>query len=334
MPDSYHHGDLQAQVLAHAAAMIARDGAEAFSLRRVAAELGVSHTAPRHHFGNREGLFTALAEQGYELLGEALAAASPRGFAEVGAAYVEFAVSHPGHFAVMHRPDLVDADHPGLRRASRRTAEQLSGGVGHLVGGGPEQVAVAAVAAWALVHGIATLTLDGALDDLTAQAGRATGTTWWCAPRASCTSPRTSWSPPMTLSGPDLTTAGVVLLAVVTIAYGGTFVLRVVTGGQPANRLQKDFFRAGHAHAGVLVILGLVVLLLTSSPGVPAWAGTGGTAVLWAAVLMPAGFFLSVLGKDPQRPSKLIVLLWLGAAALTAGLVCAGVGLILAGGTA
>ena len=138
----------------------------------------------------------------------------------------------------------------------------------------------------------------------------------------------------MTLSHADLVTAGVVLLAVVTIAYGGTFVLRVVTGGQPANRLQKDFYRAGHAHAGVLVILGLVVLILTSSPGVPGWANSGGTAVLWAAILMPAGFFLSVIGKDPQRPSKLIVLLWLGAAALTVGLVSAGVGLVLAGSTA
>ena len=56
--------------------------------------------------------------------------------------------------------------------------------------------------------------------------------------------------------------------------------------------------------------------------------------ILLAAILMPAGFFLSVIGKDPQRPSKLIVLLWLGAASLTIGLVCAGVGLIVAGGTA
>lgn len=135
----------------------------------------------------------------------------------------------------------------------------------------------------------------------------------------------------MTLSTADLTTAGVVLLAVVTIAYGGTFVLRTVTGGQPANDLQRSFFRAGHAHAGVLVILGLVVLILTSNPGVPGWAGAWGSGVLWAAILMPAGFFLSVLGRDPQRPSGLIVLLWLGAASLTVGLVTAGIGLILAG---
>lgn len=138
----------------------------------------------------------------------------------------------------------------------------------------------------------------------------------------------------MTLSAPNLVTAGVVLLAVVGIAYGGTFLLRVFGGRVPTNDLQKSFFRAGHAHAGVLVILGLVVLLLTSHPGVPTWANRWGTGVLWAAILMPAGFFLSVLGRDPQRPSRLIVLLWLGAASLTVGLVCAGVGLVVAGTSA
>jgi hypothetical protein len=135
----------------------------------------------------------------------------------------------------------------------------------------------------------------------------------------------------MNLSTSDLVTAGVVLLAVVTIAYGGTFLLKVATGKQPANGLQKSFFRAGHAHAGVLVILGLVVLILTSSPGVPSWANNLGEGVLFAAILMPAGFFLSVIGRDPQKPNRLILLLWLGAAVLGVGLVSAGVGLIIAG---
>jgi len=135
----------------------------------------------------------------------------------------------------------------------------------------------------------------------------------------------------MTLSSSELVTAGVVLLLVVTVAYGGTFVLRVTTGAHRANGLQTSFFRAGHAHAGVLIVLGLVVLVLVSSPGVPAWSRTGATAVLWAAVLMPAGFFLSVLGRDPQKPNRLLALLWVGAAVLTVGLVSAGVGLVVAG---
>lgn len=135
----------------------------------------------------------------------------------------------------------------------------------------------------------------------------------------------------MNLSSADAITAGVVLLVVVTIAYGGTFVLKVVTRQVPANDLQVSFYRAGHAHAGVLVILGLVVKILTTTPGVPGWADALSGGVLWAAILMPAGFFLSVIGRDPAKPSRLIVLLWLGAASLTVGLVAAGAGLIIAG---
>ena len=160
---SYHHGDLRAQLLARAAELIARDGAEAFSLRAVAAELGVSHTAPRHHFGDRLGVFTALATEGYALLGEGLETAAPLGFAEVGAAYVLFAVSHPGHFAVMHAPELVHAHDPGLVAAAARSNRQLLDGVAAFAPGPRDQVAVKAAAAWGLVHGLATLTLSGAL---------------------------------------------------------------------------------------------------------------------------------------------------------------------------
>ena len=71
--------------------------------------------------------------------------------------------------------------------------------------------------------------------------------------------------------------------------------------------------------------------MLVSSEGVPGWSRAGASGVLWAAVLMPAGFFLSVLGRDPEKPNRLVALLWVGAAVLTVGLVCAGVGLVLAG---
>lgn len=160
---SYHHGDLRTQLLQRAAELVARDGAEAFSLRAVAAELGVSHTAPRHHFGDRLGVFTALATEGYTLLGEALETAEPLGFAEVGAAYVLFAVSHPGHFAVMHAPDLVHGRDPALAAAAGRANRQLLAGVAAYAPGPRDQVAVRAAAAWGLVHGLATLALSGAL---------------------------------------------------------------------------------------------------------------------------------------------------------------------------
>jgi hypothetical protein len=124
---------------------------------------------------------------------------------------------------------------------------------------------------------------------------------------------------------------GIVLLTVIGIAYGGTFLLRVVQHGVPTNDLQKSFFRAGHAHAGVLVILGLVVLTLTqlNDVGQP-WAALS-FGVLFAAIFMPGGFFLSVIGTDPQKPNRLFALLWLGAAMLGIGLLSAGIGLIAAG---
>ncbi|GAB7052032.1 hypothetical protein [Catenuloplanes indicus] len=129
----------------------------------------------------------------------------------------------------------------------------------------------------------------------------------------------------------SLIVTGATVLTVVTIAFGGTFVLRVVTGGQPANDLQRSFFRAGHAHAGVLVTLGLVCALLLATGDVTGPWSYAYIGVLAAAILIPAGFFLSVLGPDPQRPGPLIALLWTGAAVLTLSLLTVGIALIATG---
>ncbi|MCM0639124.1 hypothetical protein [Cellulomonas wangsupingiae] len=126
-------------------------------------------------------------------------------------------------------------------------------------------------------------------------------------------------------------TAGVVALTVVAIESGGWFLLRVATGRQQATEFQRSFFRAGHAHAGVLVTLGLVCLLLgeaTSLSG--AWRWLAQTGVLVAAVLLPAGFFLSAVGTGRTRPNRLVVLLPLGALSLAAGVATLGVGLLQA----
>jgi len=128
-----------------------------------------------------------------------------------------------------------------------------------------------------------------------------------------------------------LLTCGIVLLTVVAIAYGGTFLLRVRAGDVATNELQRASFRAGHAHAGVLVILGLVVQILTAQPGVAAWSATIGSGVLWAAIVMPAGFFLSVIGKDPQKRNAWRYAIGAGGILLTIGVVGAGIGLISAG---
>src|SRR5690242_6253142 len=124
--------------------------------------------------------------------------------------------------------------------------------------------------------------------------------------------------------------AGATILTVIGIMSGGTFLLQIASRGLPFNGLQKSFFRAGHAHAGVLVLLGLVSLLLTSAAGAALawqWASVG---VLTSAILIPGGFFLSVLGRDPQRPGRAIALLWAGAVVLAASLLAVGIGVIAA----
>jgi hypothetical protein len=127
-------------------------------------------------------------------------------------------------------------------------------------------------------------------------------------------------------------TMGILLLALVTVESGGYFLTRVVRGHVEANLLQRNFFRAGHAHAAVLLILSFAILSvidLTDLTGV--WQFIARNLVPAAAILMPAGFFLSVLGKDPEKPNRLILLLWAGAASLTIGLLVAGVGLVVKG---
>ena len=135
----------------------------------------------------------------------------------------------------------------------------------------------------------------------------------------------------ITLSESSSTTAGILLLAIVTIQYGGTFLLRVFTGGVPTTDFQKSFFRAGHAHAGVLVILGLLSTILvdaTRLDGLAEFVARDGAAL--GAIGMSAGFFLSAIGKDRQKPNRFIVLLWLGAASVAAGVVTLGIGLLTA----
>jgi len=124
-------------------------------------------------------------------------------------------------------------------------------------------------------------------------------------------------------------TAGIVMLTVVGIESGGWFMLKVVTGRQRATDFQKAFYRAGHAHAGVLVTLGLVSLLLSEATSLRGfWHWLAGTGVLFAAILLPAGFFFSAIGDGRTAPNRWAVLFPLGTLALAAGVVTLGVGLL------
>jgi hypothetical protein len=135
----------------------------------------------------------------------------------------------------------------------------------------------------------------------------------------------------MEISDTSRNLAGILLLSIVTIQWGGTFMLRVVQGRQPATDLQKSFFRAGHAHAGMFVTLALVIQLwvdATTLDGAAAWLARTGVPI--AAILMPAGFFLSVAHRDAAKPNQLIWLLYGGIVMLAAGVITLGIGLLTA----
>jgi hypothetical protein len=135
----------------------------------------------------------------------------------------------------------------------------------------------------------------------------------------------------LVLSEATLQTAGVLLVAIVTIEFGGTYLLRVVQGAVPLTGFQQSFARAGHAHAGVLVSLGLICQLFVNATELDgAWRTIATVGVPAAAILMPAGFFFSSMGKERTSPNGFSLLIWLGAASLAAGTLTLGIGLLAA----
>jgi hypothetical protein len=127
---------------------------------------------------------------------------------------------------------------------------------------------------------------------------------------------------------------GMILITVPTIEYGGLFLLGAFRKREAymENPLRQSLFRAGHAHAGVLVILSLICQVLVDAiilPAPLAWLARLGAPA--AAILVPAGFFFSVIQPNVQRPSGLIALTYVGAAVLAIGVLILGIGLIRAG---
>ena len=134
----------------------------------------------------------------------------------------------------------------------------------------------------------------------------------------------------MMLSDESRILAGVLLLSLVTVESGGLYMLKIVRGRAGVTPFQEKFARAGHAHAGVLLIVALLCQLYadaTSQTGVLDWLSRLGVAV--AALVMPGGFFLSSLGAGRTEPNRLVVMIPVGALILAAGLLSLGVGLLL-----
>ncbi len=166
---SYHHGDLRRALIDAALEDIAARGPANLSLRALARSAGVSHAAPAHHFGDKSGVFTAIAIEGFQLLHDSQLRTSEGldpgdTLLPLAVNYVLFAIDHPSHYEVMWREDLFDPGDPALVAARERVFDvfyqSVAAGTGELE---PEQFRGAVAAAWSIVHGFATLWLNGNL---------------------------------------------------------------------------------------------------------------------------------------------------------------------------
>src|SRR5260370_38441646 len=126
--------------------------------------------------------------------------------------------------------------------------------------------------------------------------------------------------------------AGLILVLVPTIEIGGLFLLWMISRRVPGyldNPVRQALFRAGHAHAGVLAILALVGILYVDRTALSEPTKSLIRALLFAPpILVPAGFFLSVLRPSAQKPNGLIVFTWAGAACLALGVLILGAALL------
>ncbi|HKD01810.1 MAG TPA: hypothetical protein VKB77_05260 [Terriglobales bacterium] len=127
---------------------------------------------------------------------------------------------------------------------------------------------------------------------------------------------------------------GLILITVPTIQYGGYFLLTSLmnkNSGYMENPLRQNFFRAGHAHAGVIVLLSLICQVLADAAVLP-------SAVLWfvrigiplAAILISSGFFFSVLPPNATQAGGAVSLIYAGALFLAVGVATLGIGLLRA----
>jgi len=176
----YHHGSLEAALLDAAERIMEEKGTHGLTLRAAAREAGVSHAAPKNHFGDLTGLLSELAARGYErfcamMVGDVRATDTPmQRMQAIGRAYVGFARAHPGMFMLMFRSERLDMKRPALRDAAHAAQRVLTDAV---AAGRRENVehiltlpqAAAIVAAWSLVHGFAMLLLDGRLNTVLAR---------------------------------------------------------------------------------------------------------------------------------------------------------------------
>lgn len=164
--------DLRRRVLEASLALIEESGLDRLSMREVARKSGVSHQAPYYYFGDREAILAAIAGEGFATLGQSFARAVDRAGSEpakaleaIGRAYVGFALRHPAYFQAMFRADAVPLDrYPDVRKLEDEAFGRLVEAIGKAFADQPSAVRLTiSIACWAMVHGLATLILEGTL---------------------------------------------------------------------------------------------------------------------------------------------------------------------------
>jgi AcrR family transcriptional regulator len=174
-----HDGGLRSRLIAAALELVEVSGTRGLSWREIARRADVSHSAPYRHFSNKEELLAAVAEQGFRNLSERMLdrmAGAPDDVAKrleaMAIAYVEFAAENPSHFRVMFGRDVPDiSKHACLREAHEAASGLFRAGVAQVLlqaGNLGKEVDVDhfALMAWSLVHGLASLTVDGRVADV------------------------------------------------------------------------------------------------------------------------------------------------------------------------
>jgi AcrR family transcriptional regulator len=172
-PGSYHHRDLRNALVSAGLDLLESEGAD-FTLRELARRVGVSHAAPYAHFSDKAALFGALAQVGFERLGVALSASTVAAsdgrsrLLNAGRAYVHFALAHPALFRLMFGIERAAAAPAPVSTAAAQAAFGILNTVlRELPYGGaprnPERLRGDAIAAWAQVHGLSLLSIDGHL---------------------------------------------------------------------------------------------------------------------------------------------------------------------------
>ena len=157
----YHHGNLRQALLEAALIILEKEGEAGLGLRDLARAVGVSAAAPYRHFDSRAALLEALAVTGFQRFSAAMEAVAagdpPDAMAAMGKTYVLFALSNANLFRLMFSPQLKKDGRPGLRMAADAAFDTLR----HVVGGDMQTGRIKALAAWAKVHGLSILLLDG-----------------------------------------------------------------------------------------------------------------------------------------------------------------------------